>query len=896
MVAAARGQRVRPRVGARREVRRGAAARGSRAVEVRLRPGRTCRRASSARFIATCSTSYYRFAEALLAIGLIWPALEHCLKCSHLFNMLDSSNSIGVTERTAYILRVRQLAVGDREGVRRGETGAEGGGGVTMDRELLLEIGCEELPASWLPGLTKQIGEVVVARAARAPPAARSAGRDLQHAAAPDRARRAACPSGRPISRSSSTGRRCRRLQPPTARRRRRPPALRPSRASTSRRSSASRRRRATTSPTGSSSAGKAAVDVLPDVLGGDAARADVSEADALGRAARRRSRRAAVRPARFAGFCSCTAAASCRSRFARTPAAQTGQVQDVASGAVTYGHRFLTTSGRAGRAIKVRSFDEYRARLLENFVILERERAPRQDRARARREGAAAAGTRQPRRPRRVRPAAGGARSRRVPVGRRRHVRARVPRAAGRSADDDADSSSALLSGRGRGRQAEERVSGGHQHRAGQRAHDRAQRRARRHGAAARRAVLLGSAIARRRSSRGSIGSARCCFTRSSARYKEKAERIERLARLDRARGVRRVDEMAAARGAGGAAREGRPRRPTWCASSPSCRGRWAASTRARKGCPRRSGRRSTSTTCRSASKPTRRRPRAQLGKAAVTWAAVSLADKLDTIVGLFAAGEKPTGSRDPYGLRRAAQGVVEDPGGPVRAVDGPMPAAGLLETDRAGAARTTTQDAEAPRDVARIALCEFLHGAAAAPAASSAGFGADEIRAVVRRHRSDSGRRMRCSALEALRASARDRRSSQRWPMLFKRVKNIAKELDGALDDGRDCEAHGPAARAGRDRAADGDAMRAGRPSRRARRRALRRGHAASSRASAGLSIDSSTDVLVMVDDPALREARLALLARAPRTTILRFADISEIAPESRRLKPADGQRRIR
>src|SRR6185295_10118254 len=30
-----------------------------------------------------------------------------------------------------------------------------------MDRELLLEIGCEELPASWLPGLTHQIGEIV---------------------------------------------------------------------------------------------------------------------------------------------------------------------------------------------------------------------------------------------------------------------------------------------------------------------------------------------------------------------------------------------------------------------------------------------------------------------------------------------------------------------------------------------------------------------------------------------------------------------------------------------------------------------------------------------------------------------------------------------------------------
>ena len=53
-----------------------------------------------------------RFAEALLNSGLVVPALEHCLKCSHLFNILDSSNSIGVTERTAYILRVRQLALG----------------------------------------------------------------------------------------------------------------------------------------------------------------------------------------------------------------------------------------------------------------------------------------------------------------------------------------------------------------------------------------------------------------------------------------------------------------------------------------------------------------------------------------------------------------------------------------------------------------------------------------------------------------------------------------------------------------------------------------------------------------------------------------------------------------
>jgi glycyl-tRNA synthetase alpha chain len=53
----------------------------------------------------------YEFGEHLLAAGLLLPALEHCLRCSHLFNLLDSSGSLGVTERTSYALRVRQLAV-----------------------------------------------------------------------------------------------------------------------------------------------------------------------------------------------------------------------------------------------------------------------------------------------------------------------------------------------------------------------------------------------------------------------------------------------------------------------------------------------------------------------------------------------------------------------------------------------------------------------------------------------------------------------------------------------------------------------------------------------------------------------------------------------------------------
>ncbi|MBM64275.1 MAG: glycine--tRNA ligase subunit beta [Acidobacteria bacterium] len=45
-------------------------------------------------------------------------------------------------------------------------------------------------------------------------------------------------------------------------------------------------------------------------------------------------------------------------------------------------------------------------------------------------------------------------------------------------------------------------------------------------------------------------------------------------------------------------------------------------------------------------------------LGEARGCWAATSIADKLDTLVGLFHAGEKPRGARDPFGLRRQAHG----------------------------------------------------------------------------------------------------------------------------------------------------------------------------------------------------------------------------------------------
>jgi glycyl-tRNA synthetase alpha chain len=42
--------------------------------------------------------------------GLVYPAYDYCLKCSHTFNLLDARRAISVAERTSYIGRVRNLA------------------------------------------------------------------------------------------------------------------------------------------------------------------------------------------------------------------------------------------------------------------------------------------------------------------------------------------------------------------------------------------------------------------------------------------------------------------------------------------------------------------------------------------------------------------------------------------------------------------------------------------------------------------------------------------------------------------------------------------------------------------------------------------------------------------
>ncbi|NOY68606.1 MAG: glycine--tRNA ligase subunit alpha [Deltaproteobacteria bacterium] len=53
---------------------------------------------------------YEAESKRVVTEGIVLPAYEYCLKCSHVFNLLDARGAISVTERTGYIARIRNLA------------------------------------------------------------------------------------------------------------------------------------------------------------------------------------------------------------------------------------------------------------------------------------------------------------------------------------------------------------------------------------------------------------------------------------------------------------------------------------------------------------------------------------------------------------------------------------------------------------------------------------------------------------------------------------------------------------------------------------------------------------------------------------------------------------------
>jgi glycyl-tRNA synthetase len=122
---------------------------------------------------------YARECNACLEQGLVLPAHDYVLKCSHTFNILDARGAIGVTERQGYFRRMREMARRVAEtyleqrkqleypllkesSEKRAETSKPASYSlVSTPQSLLFEIGTEELPASDVDSALNQLRERV---------------------------------------------------------------------------------------------------------------------------------------------------------------------------------------------------------------------------------------------------------------------------------------------------------------------------------------------------------------------------------------------------------------------------------------------------------------------------------------------------------------------------------------------------------------------------------------------------------------------------------------------------------------------------------------------------------------------------------------------------------------
>ncbi|RZO68119.1 MAG: glycine--tRNA ligase subunit alpha [Parvularculaceae bacterium] len=71
--------------------------------------------------------------EQTVGAGLALPAYDHCIRASHLFNLLDARGVISVAERQSYILRIRTLAKACCEAWLASPQGRTAGAGVVSD-------------------------------------------------------------------------------------------------------------------------------------------------------------------------------------------------------------------------------------------------------------------------------------------------------------------------------------------------------------------------------------------------------------------------------------------------------------------------------------------------------------------------------------------------------------------------------------------------------------------------------------------------------------------------------------------------------------------------------------------------------------------------------------------
>jgi glycyl-tRNA synthetase beta chain len=253
------------------------------------------------------------------------------------------------------------------------------------------------------------------------------------------------------------------------------------------------------------------------------------------------------------------------------------------------------------------------------------------------------------------------------------------------------------------------------------------------------------------------------------------------------------------------------------------------------------------------------------------LTGCAVAMADKLDSIVGCFAVGVVPTGSSDPYALRRAALGLVKI------ILEKKLPVSLSLAVGAAAKALHAHAPKRNVTPAQETQILDFILDRARYVFRERSGFAYDEVNAIFRAGADDLvDAQKRLTALRSIRKS----KNFEPLAVSFKRIRKIIEKSDSKGEAGSvqvdlfESEAERELFAAGREAAARVQAeKRAGHYE-----QALER--------IAGLrkAVDRFfEEVMVMAENEAVRKNRLALLAELLRefTTV---ADFSEIGADER------------
>jgi glycyl-tRNA synthetase beta chain len=251
------------------------------------------------------------------------------------------------------------------------------------------------------------------------------------------------------------------------------------------------------------------------------------------------------------------------------------------------------------------------------------------------------------------------------------------------------------------------------------------------------------------------------------------------------------------------------------------------------------------------------------------VTGCAVALADKLDSIAGCFTVGVVPTGSSDPYALRRAALGIVKiilEKKLPVSLSLAVGAAAKALLVHKPKKGMTTEQEAQ---------VLDFILDRAKFIFRDRDGFAYDEVNAVFRAGAEDlEDAQKRLVALKSIRKS----KNFEPLAVSFKRVRKILERADLSKTDGRHVQAELFEHDAERELYAG---MREAGARVQTAKRAGKYQEALEIIAGLRKAVDRFfEEVMVMAEDDRIRTNRLTLLAELSKefTTVADFSELGE------------------